>query len=111
VCKSVEDAADTQYSYVVVTTKAIPELTKTPEILSPFLSASYNAKFRQPTYVMMQNGLNVEADLFNALTQLQIDGVIKEVPRIIGVAAWICTNLREPNVVDHGDFVSIIVLQ
>jgi hypothetical protein len=106
VCKSVAEAADREYSYVVVATKVIPELTKTPELLAPLLSASYNAKFRQPTYVLIQNGLNVEVDLFNALAQLQIQGVLKEVPCIIGGALWIATNLREPNVVDHSDWVS-----
>jgi hypothetical protein len=106
VCKSVADAADRQYSYVVVTTKAIPELTRTPQLLSPFLSASYNARFRQPTYVMMQNGLNVEVDLFDALTRLRLQGVLDEAPRILSVATWIAANLREPNIVDHGDFVS-----
>ena len=100
------EAADKEYSYVEVATKAIPDLTKTPELLSPFLSASYNAKFRQPAYVLMQNGLNVEVDLFNALAQLQIQGVFKEIPPIISGALWIATNLREPNVVDHGDWVS-----
>lgn len=104
-CQSVAEAADSEYSYVVVTTKAVPEVEKTPELLSPFLSVEYNAKFKQPTYVLMQNGLNVEVDLFNALDQLQKQGVFKEVPRIIGCAIWIATNMRTPNAVECGDLV------
>lgn len=105
-CKSVAEAADTQYAYVVVTTKAIPEVTKTPQLLSSLLSPSYNAKFGQPTYVLMQNGLNVEVDLFNALASLQTQGVFKTIPHIISAALWIEANLREPNIVDHSEFVS-----
>lgn len=103
------DAADRQYSYVVVTTKAIPELTKTSGILSPFLSKDYIDRFKQPTYVLMQNGLNVEVDLHNALMQLHLQGEILEKPNIISSALWIGTNVKAPNIVEHGNFVSIII--
>ncbi|KAF8168580.1 hypothetical protein BJ912DRAFT_1001516 [Pholiota molesta] len=77
VCRSVADAADRPYSYVVVTTKAVPEVVKTSKILGPLLANEYTAKFAQPTYVLVQNGLNVEVDL---------------------TALWIGTNLVAPNV-------------
>jgi 2-dehydropantoate 2-reductase len=108
VCKSVADAADRQYAYVVVTTKAIPELTKTSQILSPLLAKDYIGKFEQPNYVLMQNGLNVEVDLHNTLTQLQLQGEIREKPSIITSALWIATNLKAPNVVEHNEFVRVI---
>ena len=63
VCKSVAEAADIQYSYVVVATKAVPDLIQTYKILEPLLSQDYVVRFSQPTYVLLQNGLNVEVDL------------------------------------------------
>ncbi|KAF8960909.1 6-phosphogluconate dehydrogenase [Flammula alnicola] len=98
-CKSVADAADRPYSYVMVTTKAIPEVIKTSKILAPLLSAEYSAQFPQPTYVLVQNGLNVEVDLYNAIKALG-----KGDPSIISTALWIGTNLLAPNVVEHNDF-------
>ena len=100
VCKSVAEAADRQYSYVLVTTKAIPEISKTSRILQPFISPAYLEKFPQPTYVLMQNGLNVEVDLYNALKLAGVDN-----PKILSTAVWIGTNLLAPNVVQHNDFV------
>ncbi|KAM6501122.1 hypothetical protein JOM56_004136, partial [Amanita muscaria] len=44
VCKSVAEAADRPYSHVFIASKAVPELTKTPEILAPFLQAPYTDK-------------------------------------------------------------------
>jgi 2-dehydropantoate 2-reductase len=101
VCKSVAEAADRPYSHVLVTTKAIPELCKTSQILQPLFSPAYVATFPQPTYVFMQNGLNVEVDLYNALKASGIDK-----PKILTTAVWIGTNLLAPNVVQHNDFVS-----
>lgn len=103
VCSSVAEAADIEYSYVVVTTKAIPEITRTPQILAPFLTNKYGDKFKQPVYVFMQNGLNVEVDLYNELKD------IHPTPErsILSTAVWIGTNLVEPNVVEHGDFVRV----
>ena len=100
-CKSVEEAADTQYSYVVLTTKCIPELSKTSQILQPLFSPTYMGKFSQPIYVLMQNGLNVEVDLYNAL---EANGIDK--PKILTAAVWTGTNLLAPNVVQHNYFVS-----
>ncbi|KIM41423.1 hypothetical protein M413DRAFT_27779 [Hebeloma cylindrosporum] len=97
-CKSVAEAADTQYSYVMVATKAIPELFQTSKILEPLRSQDYVARFSQPTYVLLQNGLNVEVDLYNSLKALGGE------PSIISTAVWIGTNLLAPNVVEHSDF-------
>lgn len=85
----------------MITTKAVPELTRTPTILSPLLSTPYTDKFSQPTYVLLQNGLNVEIDLYEALNKLG-----KGSPSIISTALYIGTNLLAPNVVEHNDFVS-----
>ncbi|EMD37093.1 hypothetical protein CERSUDRAFT_114993 [Gelatoporia subvermispora B] len=97
---SVQQASDRPYSYVVLTTKAIPELTRTPTVLAPLLSSPYVDDHPQPAYVIMQNGLGVEADLYKALKELRP----VEEPKIIGTAVWIGTGMIGENVVEHNDF-------
>ncbi|TFK31810.1 ketopantoate reductase PanE/ApbA-domain-containing protein [Crucibulum laeve] len=97
--KSVADAADRQYSYVVLTTKAIPEVATTPTILAPLLSPPYSDRYNQPTYILLQNGLNVERDLYNTLKNLK-----KGPPSIVSTSLYIGTNLVQPNVVEHSNF-------
>ncbi|CAA7266205.1 unnamed protein product [Cyclocybe aegerita] len=98
-CRSVLEAADRPYSFVLLTTKALPDVIKTTKVLSPLLSADYAERFGQPTYVLMQNGLNVEVDLYNAVKTLG-----KGDPSLVSTAVWIGTNLKAPNVVEHNDF-------
>lgn len=101
VVKSVAEAADRQYSYVVLTTKAIPEISRTPSVLDALLSSPYIDKHTQPTYVLLQNGLGVERDLYECINSLgQGD------PRIISTVVWIATNLVGTNQVSHNHFVS-----
>ena len=49
----------------------------------------------------MQNGLNVEVALYNALKNLKPH----EEPRIISTAVWIGTGLQDKNIVEHNEFV------
>ena len=100
VCSSVAQAADQPYSHVVVTTKAIPELIRTHTLLAPLLSPTYSDMYPQPTYVLFQNGLNVEVDLYDAIKKLG-----KSEPKIISTAVFIATNLISGNVVEHSHFV------
>ena len=103
VYRSVAEAADRQYSYVIVTTKAIPDLTKTSKILEPLLSPPYTQNFTQPTYILLQNGLNVEIDLYLAIKEIGNGH-----PRILSAALWILTNVLSPvNIVEHGDYASL----
>ncbi|KIL66020.1 hypothetical protein M378DRAFT_161232 [Amanita muscaria Koide BX008] len=95
-CKSVAEAADRSYSHVFIASKAVPELTKTPEILAPFLRAPYADKYPQPTYVLLQNGLEVEKDLYKAIVNLD-----KGEPRVVGTSMHIGANLSKPNEVVH----------
>lgn len=104
-CNSITEAADRPFSYVVVATKAIPELIRTHTLLSPLLSPPYADKYPQPTYVLFQNGLNVEIDLYNALKELD-----KGEPKIISTAVYIGTNLSGDNVIEHDNAVCIIWL-
>ncbi|KAF8888888.1 ketopantoate reductase PanE/ApbA-domain-containing protein [Infundibulicybe gibba] len=96
---SVSDAADRAYSHVLITTKAIPDVKTTSSILAPLLSAPYIEKYPQPTYVLLQNGLNVEVDLYHSLRSLNIGP-----PKIVSAAVYIGTNLLAPNVVEHNHF-------
>jgi len=64
------------------------------------LATSYTDKYPQPTYVLMQNGLNIEVELYEAIKNLK-----KGEPSIINTAIWIGTNLVEGNVIEHNDFV------
>ncbi|KAF5350522.1 hypothetical protein D9756_008707 [Leucocoprinus leucothites] len=98
-CKSVADATDKSYSYVFVTTKAIPELTRTTDVLRPLLSSPYADSYPQPTYVVVQNGLNVEKDLYDALVKLG-----KGAPSIVGTALYILANSLGANIVEHDSF-------
>lgn len=86
----------------MVATKALPDLVQTSKILEPLLSQDYAARFSQPTYVLLQNGLNVEVDLYNSLKALR-----RGEPSIISTAVWILTNLLALNVVEHSDYVSL----
>ncbi|KAI0782925.1 6-phosphogluconate dehydrogenase C-terminal domain-like protein [Abortiporus biennis] len=99
-CSSIAEAADRAYSHIVVTSKAVPELQKTPQLLEPFFKPSYTGIHPQPTYILMQNGLNIEVDLYKAVKALNPE----QEPRIISTALWIGTRLTAPNTVDHNDF-------
>jgi 2-dehydropantoate 2-reductase len=105
VVNSVSEAADQQYSYVFVATKAVPDVIKTSDILRPLLTSPHLEAHRQPIYVLVQNGLNVEVDLYDAIQRLG-----QGEPQIVSVALWIATNMLENNVVEHGDFVCLLTL-
>ncbi|KAG1721235.1 ketopantoate reductase PanE/ApbA-domain-containing protein [Suillus paluster] len=96
---SVAEAADRSYSYVVITTKAIPEVVETPRVLEPLLSRPYSEMHPQPTYVMLQNGLGVERDLYHSAKALN-----QGQPKIISALVWIAANLVEKNMVNHNRF-------
>ncbi|KAH0831189.1 hypothetical protein J3R83DRAFT_13767 [Lanmaoa asiatica] len=102
--KSVTEAADRQYSHVVLTTKAIPEVVKTPSVLDALLSPPYTDKHTQPTYVLLQNGLGVERDLYDCIKSLS-----RGDPKIISTVVWIATNLAGKNQVSHNHFDRVTI--
>ncbi|TDL20514.1 6-phosphogluconate dehydrogenase C-terminal domain-like protein [Rickenella mellea] len=105
-CRSVADAIDEQYDYVVVCTKALPEVLPTSKLLAPLLSkVSY--EHPQPAYVLLQNGLGVERDLYEAAKDASNSEGAK--PRIISTAVWIGTNLISENEVEHNDFDRVTI--
>ncbi|TFK29441.1 6-phosphogluconate dehydrogenase C-terminal domain-like protein [Coprinopsis marcescibilis] len=105
VFRSINDAAkEGPYAYVLVATKYIPELMTTPQLLQPLLTAPYAEQHEQPTYVLLQNGLNVEKGLHQA-----VKAIGKGEPKIVSVAVWIGTNLVGPNSVEHGAFDRVTI--
>jgi len=99
VLPSIPQALDRPYDYVVVSTKAVPEITRTPTLLSPLLTLPYAGAHPKPTYVLLQNGLNVEKDLYIALKE------IEEEPKIISTAVRIGTNMTGANTLEHNELV------
>ncbi|KAF5391833.1 hypothetical protein D9757_001677 [Collybiopsis confluens] len=70
----------------------------TPQILEPLLSTPYCDHFEQPTYVLLQNGLNIELDLFRTVKAL---GKPNE-PRIVNAGVYVFANMVQSNIVEHG---------
>ncbi|TCD70348.1 hypothetical protein EIP91_003700 [Steccherinum ochraceum] len=96
---SVEEAADRAYTHVVVATKIIAELQTNAGLLQPLLSIPYTQRYPQPTYVLMQNGMNIEVDLWDAISALD-----QGTPQILGASMLISARQLTKNVVEHGDF-------
>lgn len=102
-CRSVQEAADKAYTHVLISTKNIPEVIRLPDIIAPLLNEPYVSGHPQPTYVVLQNGLNVEADLYRAIKDLG-----HGVPKIISAAVYIAANVLEDLTVEHGTLVSTL---
>ena len=119
---SISSALDRRYSYVLLCTKAIPEILDTVSLLKPVIEShgskppisevvqgrepsQYESSPRySPTYVLMQNGLGVEKGLVKELEERRRRGEFDGDVNVIGTALWIGTNMMDGEVV-HGDFV------
>lgn len=101
VARSIEEVLDIPFDYVIVTTKAVPEISTTAHLLKPLFDGRY--QHPQPTYVLLQNGLNVEKDLHTELIKRF------EQPLIISCALYIMTNITANGDVMHGSFASGIL--
>ncbi|KZT40135.1 6-phosphogluconate dehydrogenase C-terminal domain-like protein [Sistotremastrum suecicum HHB10207 ss-3] len=65
-----------------------------------FFEQSYTSKHPQPVYSLLQNGLGVEADLYQ-YSRSKLPNIN---PLIISTSLYIGTNLRGPHTVQHNDF-------
>lgn len=93
VVKHIEDALPYQYDYVLLCTKAVPELHTAADTLEPLLNKYAHP---QPTYVILQNGLGIEKELYAALQA-------KEHPSsILSCAVYVMAN-----VLDNGDVLHV----
>ena len=101
--KSVQDAIDSgiAFSYVLVTTKYLPDITTTTQILQPLLSDSYVHPVL-PTVVLMQNGLGIEEDIYAALNS---HPKTVSTAMVISCAVYITASLVDDGSVSHGPFV------
>jgi len=61
------EAVNREYSYVMLTTKAIPEIAKTPPVLDAFLSSPYTDMHTKPTATSLENGLGTKRDLYDRI--------------------------------------------
>jgi hypothetical protein len=111
---------------VVVSTKYLPDIAPLPSLLAPFFAPEESAEqhaesslksepsqspdralnrngLKQPTYVILQNGLAGEKDLY---THFRAQGISVEEKgiNILGTAVYIGTNIVNDEIV-HNDFV------
>ncbi|GAA5947009.1 hypothetical protein JCM3765_002115 [Sporobolomyces pararoseus] len=100
--KDTAEANDRAYKYIIVTTKALPDLLPTASILAPFLESNLNQSVDLedgPTVVLIQNGIGIEHGLQVAYPQVPI----------ISVVAWIGANLHPGPLVTHGIMEKLIM--
>ncbi|KIY73946.1 6-phosphogluconate dehydrogenase C-terminal domain-like protein [Cylindrobasidium torrendii FP15055 ss-10] len=100
ICKTVEEAAatDVPYAYVLVVTKCLPDVLPTSTLLAPLFKLAV-----QPTYVLVQNGLGIEVELYST--------ILKELgkpPDIISVAMFIVANQLSPNAFQSGSYARYV---
>jgi len=82
VVKSQEEAlaSGQVYDYCLLTTKCLPDIAPNHKLLAPALVSK-----QIKSYALIQNGLDIEKDLYAAL---QENGQVEDVP-IVTAAAWI----------------------
>ncbi|GAA5922441.1 uncharacterized protein JCM15063_003303 [Sporobolomyces koalae] len=100
--KDTAEANDRAYKYIIVTTKALPDILPTASILAPFLESNLNQSVDLedgPTVVLIQNGIGIEHGLQTAYPQVPI----------ISVVAWIGANLHAGPLVTHGMMEKLIM--
>ncbi|GAA5846561.1 hypothetical protein JCM5353_005355 [Sporobolomyces roseus] len=101
-CKNAEEANDRSYKYIVVSTKALPDILPTASILAPFLESNLNQSIDLedgPCVVLMQNGIGIEHALQVAYPQIPL----------ISVVVWIGANLHPGPLVTHGMLEKLII--
>ena len=88
--RTVEEAADRQYAYILCATKCIPEVLSTPTILQPLLSYLSDHPVATPsptTVVLLQNGVGIEDDLIAYLTSENLSSQVV----VTSACAWVDT--------------------
>ena len=98
--RTIEEAADRHYSYVICAFKAIPEVITTPALLAPLLARLDSSPQDQPTtFVLLQNGIGIEDDLQAALANIDAPSVV------ISGCCWVDTTLVDggKKIVQHGN--------
>ena len=98
-----------EYSYVLLATKVLPSIAPSSQLLAPFFSSEYSGK--QPVFVLLQNGLGIEEELYEAARSAlegREEGNVRgsKTPQLVSCTIFIGTNLVDTRVVEHNNFVS-----
>ncbi len=107
VVRTVEEAADRAYAYVVCAFKSVPEITTTPALLAPLISKLANASpdpnaSVTSTFVLLQNGIGIEDDVLEALSAIRAPGIHAVV---VSGCCWVDTTVVDEGrkIVQHGN--------
>ena len=81
VVKSVQEAADQQYSYIICAVKCLTDVHTTSEILAPLLAKL--ASSPTTSIVLLQNGIGIEDDVLETLSGMNLRNPV------ISGCAWV----------------------
>lgn len=81
VVRTVEEAADREYTFIICAAKCLPDVNPTPSILHPLLEKL--PKYPNTAIVLLQNGIGITDDLQKMLDEL---GVVNP---ILSGCAWV----------------------
>ncbi|KAG8846060.1 hypothetical protein FRB91_001215 [Serendipita sp. 411] len=91
--RTVEEAADQEYDFVIGCFKTIPDLNPTPNLLGPLLQ-------KTKSFVLIQNGIGIECDLQRASPKATV----------ISGCAWIdCTLVDNYRTLRHGGLNKLVI--
>ncbi|KAI8978698.1 ketopantoate reductase PanE/ApbA C terminal-domain-containing protein [Trametes punicea] len=100
VVRTVEEAADRYYSYIICAFKCVPEVITTPALLAPLLARLSTSPPKQPTsFVLLQNGIGIEDDLLAELSKIDAPTIV------ISGCCWVDTTAVNGGrkIVQHGN--------
>lgn len=83
VVKTIEEAADQQYSYIFCAVKCLTDVQSTSDILAPLLATLSSSP--KTAVVLLQNGVGVEDDLQETFAKLGLSNPV------ISGCAWVDT--------------------
>ena len=113
--RTVEEAADRTYVYIICALKCVPEISTTPAVLAPLISklaatapspatadrpsSSSSTSTSTTAFVLLQNGIGIEDDLLDVL------GVISAPTAVISGCCWVDTTAVDGGrkIVQHGN--------
>lgn len=81
VVRTVEEAANEQYSYLICAAKCLPDVRPTSDILAPLLNSISTSS--STSIVLLQNGVGIEDDIFEALSKRGLSSPV------ISGCAWV----------------------
>lgn len=81
VVRTVEEAANEQYSYIICAAKCLPDVHPTSDILAPLLNSISTPS--ATSIVLLQNGVGIEDDIFEALLKRGLNSPV------ISGCAWV----------------------